>query len=248
MKFGVDYFAAASPSSLRDLKSHSAEFVIRYLATPGNVKNITRSEVASVKGAALDLVSVWEVNGDEPFSGENQGITDARLAVAEAEANGMPAGTPIYFALDRDPSALTKTEWAAVEGYYKGVASVVGVKRTGAYGGYDLIKRLFDKKLITYGYQTYAWSRGLWDTRAQLRQYLNAQVIGPLSVDFDHAVASDYGQWFDRPTEKPIKFYRMRYRNAKGQIQTRNTRSPILFQIRFKRVRTHGRVTQDPIR
>jgi hypothetical protein len=122
------------------------------------------------------------------------------------------------------------------------------LKRVGAYGGYALIKRLFDKKLITYGFQTYGWSGGLWDVRAQLRQYLNAQTIGGLSVDFDHAVTTDYGQWMTRDPKKPIRYYHLTYRNKKGQIQQHNTTAPVLFDIRHKNVRKHGKFVREPVR
>ena len=45
--------------------------------------------------------------------------------------------------------------------------------RTGAYGGYYVIKRAFDAGKITWGWQTYAWSGGQWDARAQFRQTSN---------------------------------------------------------------------------
>jgi hypothetical protein len=54
---------------------------------------------------------------------------------------------------------------------------------------------MFDAGLVAFGWQTYAWSHGHWDPRAQLQQYRNDQFIGGVSVDFDRAVAADFGQW-----------------------------------------------------
>ena len=167
MHFGID--CAGTVTDTATLKAHGVEFVCRYVSPPGNAKNISHAEAARITHAGLELVLVWETNGDEPLQGTNQGVQDARLAEAEAKAAGMPEGSPLYFAFDRDPSGLSAAEWTAIDGYYKGVASVIGHQRTGAYGGYPFVKHLFDRKLITYGWQTYAWSGGLWDTRAQLR-------------------------------------------------------------------------------
>ena len=83
--------------------------------------------------------------------------------------------------------------YSALNSYFDGVASVIGRSRTGAYGGYHVIKELFDNGKITWGWQTYAWSNGLWDKRAQLRQVLNG--IDGGDVDKDLGVAADFGQW-----------------------------------------------------
>ena len=77
----------------------------------------------------------------------------------------MPAGRPIYFSIDFDAQP---GQQAAINAYFDGVASVLGRDRTGAYGGYGVIQRLFDDGKITWGWQTYAWSYGSWDARAHL--------------------------------------------------------------------------------
>ena len=68
-----------------------------------------------------------------------------------------------------------------------------GVARTGAYGGYYVIQRLFDAGKIKWGWQTYAWSGGQWDSRAQLRQVQNGIAGG--QMDEDTSEADDFGQW-----------------------------------------------------
>jgi hypothetical protein len=73
---------------------------------------------------------------------------------------------------------------------------VLGVARTGAYGGIQQLKRLFDAHKIAWGWQTLAWSAGQWEPRAQLRQVrtgLTAPVGGP--YDIDEAQVADFGQW-----------------------------------------------------
>ena len=247
MHFGID--CAGTVTDTATLKAHGVEFVCRYVSPPGNAKNISKAEAGRITNAGLGLVLVWEENGDEPLQGLNRGVQDARLAVAEATACGMPHGSPLYFALDRDPSGFSTGQWASVEAYYKGVVSVLGHDASGAYGAYSLIKRLFDKKIVKYGWQTYAWSGGVWDVRAQLRQYLNGQQIGSLGVDFDHGTQPDYGQWRPPVPPKPqIKFYRIHHRDKKGQIKVAETKHPVRWQMRHFRVKTHGKLVQDPVK
>src|SRR5262249_20698214 len=60
---------------------------------------------------------------------------------------------------------------------------------------------LFDDGKITWGWQTYAWSGGQWDSRAQLRQTQNE--LGGGDLDADEAMTSDYGQWRPGGTTGP---------------------------------------------
>ncbi len=94
---------------------------------------------------------------------------------------------------------------ATIADYYRGVASVIGLDRTGAYGGYNTIKYLFDAGVIRWGWQTYAWSSFAdepggqiylhWDPQAQLRQVKNGVLIGGVDCDLDDSMAADFGQW-----------------------------------------------------
>lgn len=85
--------------------------------------------------------------------------------------------------------------------YFKGVASVIGLKRTAAYGSYKVIKYLFDNRLISYGWQTYAWSYEQWEPRAHIRQYQNGVNLAGHEVDYNESMAADFGQWGTGETE-----------------------------------------------
>jgi hypothetical protein len=78
--------------------------------------------------------------------------------------------------------------------YLHGGASVTGHGRTGPYGERDVCTAA---AAAGFGYlwQTYAWSGGEWEARAQLRQYRNGQPLGSGTVDLDRAIVDDYGQW-----------------------------------------------------
>lgn len=188
--FGVDY-AWGRPGAAA-LKRAGAKFACRYLSHDTTGKNLTRAEADDLSDAGIWLVVVWESTAKRPLDGRSAGVADARDAAAQAAACGMPAGRPIYFAADWDAAA---SQQGKINAYLDGAASVIGRDRVGLYGGYGPVKRAFDAKKITYGWQTYAWSGGRWDKRAQLQQYSNDHEINGVGVDYDRAVDSDYGQW-----------------------------------------------------
>ncbi len=55
-----------------------------------------------------------------------------------------------------------------------------------------MIKRLFDGGKITWGWQTYAWSGGNWDSRAQVRQVQN-DIPGGCCPTRTKRSAADFG-------------------------------------------------------
>jgi hypothetical protein len=185
---GVDYaWYSPSPSSL---KSSGYTFVCRYLSFDTTGKNLTKSEANSLIAGGLNIVSNWEYGANDTLSGYNLGVTDAKAADSQASAAGAPSTRPIYFSVDFD---ATSSDMSAISSYFDGVASVIGVARTGAYGSYYVVSHLFDAGKIKWGWQTYAWSSGQWDSRAQLRQTQNGIANG--NMDLDEGVVADFGQW-----------------------------------------------------
>jgi hypothetical protein len=118
------------------------------------------------------------------------GVSDAQDAEAEVESIGVPAGRPIYFAVDFD---ATSSDATACNAYFQGVASVLGLSRTGVYGGYYIVNELMSAGLATWGWQTYAWSNGQWASSAQLRQTMDGIDNGDL--DADEGMVADFGQF-----------------------------------------------------
>ncbi|HEY4117054.1 MAG TPA: glycoside hydrolase domain-containing protein [Byssovorax sp.] len=185
--FGCDYsFARPSPSHLY---GEGYRFAVRYFSYDSG-KNLTSSEAHALEAAGLDVVSNWEAGSDDALDGYSRGAQHAHDADAQAAAAGAPADRPIYFSVDFDASP---GQQGAINDYMDGVASVIGRSRTGAYGGYYVIQRLFDAGKITWGWQAYAWSGGQWDPRAQARQIQNG--LEGDSIDEDQAMVADIGQW-----------------------------------------------------
>lgn len=190
---GIDY--AWGRPSIEAIKGAGASFACRYLSWLPNNKCLSRAEADGLRAGGIDVVSNWEYYGDwlHDFSGGyDQGRTHATEAARQHVQCGGPPSRPIYFSTDWD---VTDAQKPTIAAYYRGVASVIGLERTGAYGGYWVIKYLFDVGAIRWGWQTYAWSGGNWDGRAQLRQVKNNVQIGGVACDLDDAVTADFGQW-----------------------------------------------------
>jgi uncharacterized protein (TIGR03382 family) len=189
---GVDYsFARPSPGGL---KSEGYTFACRYLSPPPNSKNLSQAEADALWAAGVDVVANFEEGATNALNGQSQGVTDATIADGQSQADGIPQARPIYFSVDFDAQP---GDFAAIDAYFDGVASVIGEGRTGAYGGYAIIQHLFDAGKIRWGWQTYAWSNGAWDARAQLRQVQNDITAAGDNAccDEDQAQAADFGQW-----------------------------------------------------
>lgn len=171
--------------------------VLRYLS-PNVGKNLTIPERDSLRAAGLDIGLVWEWYAQRANEGHDAGVQDAQAALTQANALGYPADLPLFFAVDWDATPAQQTN---IDAYFDGVASIIGLARTGIYGGYWPLKRCFDDGKVTFGWQTYAWSGGQWDSRAQLRQTLNGQWSG--QVDFDEDEQGTAGLWVASATVQP---------------------------------------------
>lgn len=185
-RYGCDWaYGSISPASL---KAARKDFACRYLS-PESAKNLTPAEARANSAAGIDNVVVWESTGNRAAEGYAAGVSDAQEALRQANACGKPRNAPIFFAIDFEARGPD------VDAYFRGVSNVLGVKRTGAYGGRAALAYLFALKRIGAGWQTYAWSGGQWLPQAHLRQYLNGSNIAGVEVDLDEATHPDYGGW-----------------------------------------------------
>lgn len=187
------------------LKAAGASFALRYLSTDPS-KNLTLAEAQRLTLAGIKCVTVWETTAARALQGYQAGYHDAIAAFAMAHACGQPSWRPVAFAVDFDESPQ---QAPLVADYARGWSDVAGKGRRGVYGGYWTVKRLFDAGLVDFAVQTIAWSGGLWDPRAQMQQFAVDKFLGGVSVDYDRAVAADYGGWFvgqQKPVVDPYWF------------------------------------------
>lgn len=144
----------------------------------------------------------FEESADDPILGFDEGVRQAKAAEVHRIREGLPA-LRINFPADRQ---ILDSEIPALLDGLRGAASVVGLERTGIYGGYSVVKAAFDAGVISGAVQTYAWSLDAnghiqWDPRAQLRQWSNGQWGN--SIDFIWAMAEEFGQHPAKPTPEP---------------------------------------------
>jgi len=172
--------------------ANGLSFICRYVSSPGSSRNLTRAEIYDFEANGIGIVIVFEQTADSALGGWRQGIADAQSASTQVAALGI-ADCPIYFAVDFDAS---ENQLPVVGAYLQGAASVIGIDRTGVYGGYAVVQYAFNNGLVTYGWQTYAWSGTNLDGRCHLYQYQNSVTIGDVFCDRDRTESSDtnYGQ------------------------------------------------------
>lgn len=202
---GIDCATPLGATTVARLRAGGKRFVCRYLAPSGpsyDWKRLRSSEVRALRLARMGLVCVWETSANRALAGTTAGQSDARSAWALLKELGIP-GAVVYFAVDFD---ARPEDQARINGYLHGAATVLGHDRVGIYGGYWPVKRALDAKACRYGWQTYAWSGGNRDRRAQLYQYRNGVRLAGISADLDRTYADDYGNAFGKapkPAPKP---------------------------------------------
>lgn len=185
---GVD-FSWARPGGAT-LKNAGKHFVVRYLYPDGQGgKGLDASEVADYVNNGLEIVVVYESYEHRPLEGRGAGAADAQVAQQQLEALGLP-NMPVYFAVDWQASA---SEQAAIDEYLRGVASVIGLERTGVYGSADVMTRTMQSGTAKWFWQTYAWSGGRVQEGIHLYQYQNGVNING-QVDLNRTSLDNYGQ------------------------------------------------------
>jgi hypothetical protein len=181
------------------LKDRGVKLVGRYLwPAEYNTKGITVSELTDLRAQGITPFFIYEEDGKELVS-RDAGIRVAQAAEKELGLLGL-SGLPIYFNVDYN---ATTADLPKILASLDGIASVIGLNRTGLYAGFLPIKAAFDAGKITWGFQTYGWSLGQWDPRAQIQQWSNGQWGG--SVDFIRNMVPEFGQNpVAGPPEPPI--------------------------------------------
>lgn len=191
---GIDY--AWDHPSIQSLVNWGAAFVCRYVS-PDAKKNETLEEATRLAARGIWSVLVYESSAARATAGKAAGAADANRALTLARKMHMPEDRPIYFAVDFDLQDLS-----SIKGYFEGVKSVLGLRRTGVYGGYKAVQYLHGHDLASWVWQTYAWSGGHWYSPSHIQQYHNDIRVGGVGVDANRATVTDYGQWM--PGKSPV--------------------------------------------
>lgn len=225
---GMPEAAAAAPPRLIDfaarqipaqqIRAAGYSGVVNYVSQsrPGSsfgAKPITRSYADSLKAAGLVIVSNYQYGkpgGSAPSDftrGYAGGIADARTAWQLHTAAGGGQSAPIFFTIDED---IDRDTWnrTALQ-WFRGINSVLGVQRTGVYGGVRVCQWALADGVVgsssTPGrrwlWQTRAWSGNQVHPAAVLYQRVVSTAsnpgpkVGGLEVDVNDVLAPDCGQW-----------------------------------------------------
>ncbi|MBO0868144.1 MAG: DUF1906 domain-containing protein [Micromonosporaceae bacterium] len=186
---GLDY--AWSKPSISAIQAGGYKFVLRYLSWLPNAKVISASEYQSLRSAGIDTALNWEYTADEALQGAGTGTTSGTEAVRQARALGYPNGCTIYFSVDFDQTA---SQAPACNAYLRAARDVVHAAgyRMGVYGGFPAVGRALNAGVVDDAWQTFAWSAGQWEPRANLRQVQNGITVGGADCDLDQRVGPTY--------------------------------------------------------
>jgi hypothetical protein len=176
-------------------------------------KPVTREYTDGLIAAGLHVVSCYQFGKpgwptpSDFTRGYDGGVADAQTALRLHGAAGGPDSAPIFFSVDEDIASDTwKT--TAIQ-WFRGINSVLGVERTGIYGGARQCRWAIDDGVVghstapgyRWAWQTKAWSGGVREPAAVLFQteVVTASdpgaVIDGVSVDANDVLAPDFGQW-----------------------------------------------------
>ncbi len=177
-------------------------------------KPVTREYADGLRAQGLHVVSCYQygkpgwVNSPSDFTrGYDGGVADAQTALTLHGAAGGPDTAPIFFSVDEPIDAAT---WKSLGiKWFQGINSVLGVQRTGIYGGRgqcgwaiaDGVVGQSSSPGYRWAWQTKAWSAGEREPAAVLFQseVVTASdpgaVIDGVHVDVDEVLAPDFGQW-----------------------------------------------------
>jgi len=212
----IDYAMRQIPAE--HIRAAGYSGVINYvsLSRPGSsfgAKPITRPYAESLTAAGLVIVSNYQYGkpgGTAPSDftrGFAGGIADARTAWQLHTAAGGGQSAPIFFSVDDD---IDRNTWNTVAlQWFRGINSVLGVQRTGVYGGIDVCQWAGADGVIgasrtpgrRWSWQTRAWSGNRIDPAAVLYQRVVSTasnpgpLVGGIEVDVNDVLAQDCGQW-----------------------------------------------------
>src|SRR6201996_2902243 len=170
----IDFAMRQIPA--QDIKAAGHSGVINYvsLSRPGSsfgAKPITRPYAQSLTAAGLAIVSNYQYGkpgGSAPsdfLRGFPGGVADAKTAWQLHTAAGGGQSAPVFFTIDED---INRDTWNTLAlKWFRGINSVLGVQRTGIYGGVDACEWPAADGVIgssstpghRWSWQTKAWSR-----------------------------------------------------------------------------------------
>ena len=170
--------------------------VSMYVGQDDSGKNMNAASVNAYAAVDIKSITNFEFGAAQATMGFDQGVIDAKLGLAQAEACGMPAWAPTLFSVDANVSL------ASVIPYFNGAVSVLGLGRVGVYGDFDIVSGLISGRYATFGWQTVAWSNGEVDL-AQIQLFQPGTQIDGVDIDLVEASITDIAWFPGQPSPTP---------------------------------------------
>lgn len=195
MSNAVDLAGKLNATTAANLVKNAITHVGRYLSHT-TWKGLDPVEVNAIKGAGLQIFSIYETNPTSvSYFTPDKGKSDALDGIALAQAVGQPTGTTIYFTVDYD---VQPADYPAILAYFQAVKTNLSGYKLGAYGNYAILNFLHSNNAADYYFQTCAWSGGQRNNFLNIYQYQcdkqNWNNTG-LNVDLDNVEKDDIGAW-----------------------------------------------------
>lgn len=149
-----------------DIKKLGVVGVIRYLSVINEKtqpKVITKDGAQRLLDGGLSVSLVYEWYVGRPIEGASAGTADVKTAEDQADSINAPLEIPIFYAVDTD------TTIDKVRAYFRAI-NETNKRPVGVYGSYQIVHGLMKEGLVTYGWQTAAWSNGKVCSHAHLIQ------------------------------------------------------------------------------
>lgn len=172
---------------------------IRYLPRAGTtgVIPVVTAELSDFASRGLSMAFVHQhADRGRTLLGRPAGREDGLWVMDRVVELGTPLRC-VYLANDFDSTA---EQWPMILEYMLGAGEVLGLPVVGTYGEYDLLDYLFATLSITWGWQTYAWSKGHnrddepRHPRAHLFQRLEQVTVAGVLGDVNDVLKVDFGQ------------------------------------------------------
>jgi hypothetical protein len=199
----IDYSFGYSAALPARLKAAHVVTVMRYVGDPAEPKSLRRPEADGLRAAGIGVGFVYETTAQWVLGGHAAGVNAARAAKAHIASLGGPSAPVVYFAADFD--VTTTMQEIRISECLRGAATVLGESHVGIYGGLRIVRAAMATHFAAYGWQTTAWSGGVWHDKASLRQLFGPR-YGNLGLDYnaDDQLAANVGQWgYGEPQPKP---------------------------------------------
>ncbi|RJQ68072.1 DUF1906 domain-containing protein [Pseudonocardiaceae bacterium YIM PH 21723] len=179
---GLDYSAGRIPGPA--IHAAGYDFAMRYLWFPGQRNSyLTADEAHDLLAAGVAIGLIFESTADRAAEGYAAGAEDGHTIAGQLATVGAPANAAVYCTVDFD---ATPAQQPSINAYFQGVASILGRARLGAYGGYWPLSRLLDAGLVSYAWQTAAWSGNNIENRAHLYQRVGSVNVAGIDCDTNY--------------------------------------------------------------